>query len=59
MSGLPPRKKRKGAARSYPDGLISILERTIRDAPIGTKRLNHRAAHTSYLRSRGITKLCA
>ena len=33
--------------------MISILERTIRDAPIGTKRLNHRAAH-SHLTSIGI-----
>ena len=56
MSGLPPRKKRKSAALSYPDGLVSVLERTIRDAPIGTKRLNHRAAH-SYLTSIGITPL--
>ena len=54
MSGLPPRKKRKGAALSYPDGLVSVIERTIRAAPIGTKRLNHRAAH-SYLTSIGIT----
>jgi len=54
MSGLPPREKRKGTPLSYPDGLVSVIERTIRDAPIGTKRLNHGAAH-SYLASIGIT----
>ena len=54
MSGLPPREKRKGTPLSYPDGLVSVIERTIRDAPIGTRRLNHGAAH-SYLASIGIT----
>jgi len=54
MSGLPPREKRKGTPLSYPDGLVSVIERTIRDAPIGTRRLNQSAAH-SYLTSIGIT----